>query len=74
MSTIHAPKGYDPHTTERLLTQSDVADVLRVSRWTVARLVSRGELRGVRVSERRRFRKEEIDAYLDREGRAGGLR
>lgn len=67
MSSIHAPERYSIDTTERLLTQAEVADVLRVSRWTVARLIGRGELRGVRVGDRLRFRRREIDEYLDRD-------
>ena len=52
---------------ERLLTQSDVADLLSVSRWTVARLIRRGDLHGVRVGDRLRFRQTELEAYLNRE-------
>ena len=65
MSTIHAPSGYAPGRSS-LLTQADVADLLQVSRWTVTRLIRRGELRGVRVGERLRFRPADIDAYLER--------
>ena len=66
MKTAHSPERYSAAMTERLLTQADVADVLRISRWTVARLIARGELSGVRVGDRLRFRARDIDAYLER--------
>ena len=67
MNTPHSPERYAPPGTDPLLTQQEVAAVLRVSRWTVARLIERGDLRGVRVGARRRFRRDEIEAFLDRE-------
>jgi excisionase family DNA binding protein len=55
-----------------LLTQANVADLLQVSRWTVARLIRSGELRVVHVGDRRRIRPEDLDAYLERNHREPG--
>lgn len=66
MSTTHAPGSYSQRTTEPLLTQADLAEYLNVSRWTVARMISRGDLPAVRVGDRRRFRREDVDAFLER--------
>ena len=41
---------------------------LGVSRWTIYRLVRRGDLRAVKVGERLRFRPTDADAYLERRG------
>ena len=49
-----------------LLTVNEAAAYLASSRWTVYRLVRRGELRALRVGDRLRFRLEELDAYLER--------
>lgn len=48
-----------------LLTLAEVADLLRVSRWTIYALVSRGELRALRVGNRLRFRPEWLVAYAE---------
>lgn len=51
-----------------LLTVNDVARLLSVSRDTVYKLVNAGDLRAVRVSERLRFRPEDVEHYLERDG------
>jgi excisionase family DNA binding protein len=55
-----------------LLTVNAAADLLAISRRTIYRLVSTGDLRAVHVGERMRFRPEEIDAYLERNREAAG--
>jgi excisionase family DNA binding protein len=50
-----------------LLTVDDLAEYLAVSRWQVYRLVQRG-LPVVRVGERLRFRREDVDAFIERGG------
>jgi excisionase family DNA binding protein len=67
MNTLHTPESYGSRRTDPLLTQNDIAELLRVSRWTVARLIKRGDLRGVRVGDRLRFTQDEIRAFLERE-------
>jgi putative molybdopterin biosynthesis protein len=49
-----------------LLTVNGAAAYPSVSRWTVYKLVRRGDLRALRVGERLRFRVEELDRYLER--------
>lgn len=51
---------------ERLLTQSEVAYLLRVDRVTVRRLTASGKLRKVDFGERRmvRYRPEDVAAFL----------
>lgn len=53
-------------TTEPLLTITDVAAVLRVSRGSVYGLVRRRDLAAIRVGERLRFENQEVAAFLAR--------
>jgi excisionase family DNA binding protein len=54
----------------RLLSAHDLADLFRISRKSVYRMASRGELRPVRVGGQLRFEFAEIERFLD-EGRDG---
>lgn len=49
---------------QRYLTVAEVADVMRVSRMTVYRLVHGGELPAVRVGRSFRVPQDALDAYL----------
>lgn len=42
------------------------AELLGVSRWTVYRMVDRGELRSIHVSQRQKILRAEIDQYIER--------
>ena len=56
----------------RLLTVNEVADLLRVSRMTVYRLIKTGEMPALRVGRSYRLREEDIHSYLtDRYTEAG---
>lgn len=48
-----------------LWSVAEVADMLGVHRNTVHREVQRGRLHSVRVGRLRRFRREDIEAYID---------
>ncbi|MEO5927201.1 MAG: helix-turn-helix domain-containing protein [Patescibacteria group bacterium] len=52
-----------------LLTLSEVADTLRMSRMTIHRLVRRGRLPAVRITRHFRFHRKDVAALL-RDGRA----
>ena len=52
---------------EKLMETDDVARYLNVHRKTVINLVERGELRGYRVGRNWRFRKSDVDQYLERQ-------
>ena len=52
------------------LTIREVADLLKVSDKTVRRLEARGELPGFRVGAQVRFRREDIDAWVEAQQRA----
>jgi excisionase family DNA binding protein len=52
----------------RLLSVNETAEFLGVDRSTVYRLEREGALRSVRVGTRRRFRPEDLRAYLERDG------
>ena len=54
-----------PFTEARLLTVNEVADLLRVSRMTVYRLIKDGEMSAFRVGRGYRLRKEDVDTYLN---------
>lgn len=56
----------------RYLTVAEVAELMRVSRMTVYRLVNRGELPAVRVGRSFRVPQDALDAYL-RENSVEGL-
>ena len=55
-----------PFTEARLLTVSEVADLLRVSRMTVYRLIKDGEMSALRVGRSYRLRDDDVDDYLSR--------
>jgi excisionase family DNA binding protein len=67
----HTASSSEPRTVAGLRTVDGVAEYLATSRWNIYRLVSRGELRAVRVGERLRFREEDIAAYLARDMEPG---
>jgi excisionase family DNA binding protein len=49
----------------RLLTVAEVANVIRVSRMTVYRLIRRGQLKAIRVGRNYRVREEDLNDYLE---------
>ena len=51
-------------TQARLLTVNEVADLLRVSRMTVYRLIKEGSLKALRVGRNYRLREDDVDEYL----------
>jgi excisionase family DNA binding protein len=51
-----------------LLTLSQVAERLQVSRWTVYQLIWNGELHSVHIGRCHRVRARDVDAYVDRLG------
>jgi excisionase family DNA binding protein len=53
-----------PFTEARLLTVNEVADLLRVSRMTVYRLIKEGDIAALRVGRSYRLREDDVDDYL----------
>jgi excisionase family DNA binding protein len=53
-----------PFTEARLLTVNEVADLLRVSRMTVYRLIKEGQISALRVGRNYRLREDDVDTYL----------
>ncbi|MCL6507835.1 MAG: helix-turn-helix domain-containing protein [Bryobacteraceae bacterium] len=51
---------------EKLLTLEEVADYLRLSKDTVYRLANTGKLPASKVGNQWRFRKEDVDQWLER--------
>ena len=51
-------------TLPQLLKTTEVAEMLRVSRDTVIRLITRGELRRVKIGRSVRIRREDVDLFL----------
>lgn len=49
-----------------LLTIKNVCEMLKISRWTVAKMIDRGELKVCTVSKRPRFKREDIEALVNR--------
>lgn len=52
-------------STDRLMTVRQLADYLNLNERTVLKLVSEGELPGVKIGNQWRFRKAMLDAWLD---------
>jgi excisionase family DNA binding protein len=48
------------------LTVNEVADLLRVSRMTVYRLIKEGQLKALRVGRSYRLREDDVDEYLSK--------
>ncbi len=55
----------------RLLTVGEVADVMRVSRMTVYRLIRRGQLKAIRVGRNYRVREDDLNEYLEEQAVTG---
>ena len=53
-----------PFTEARLLTVNEVADLLRVSRMTVYRLIREGDMAALRVGRSYRLREDDVNSYL----------
>jgi excisionase family DNA binding protein len=53
-----------PFIEARLLTVNEVADLLRVSRMTVYRLIKEGDIAALRVGRSYRLREDDVDDYL----------
>jgi excisionase family DNA binding protein len=53
-------------TQGRLLTVNEVADLLRVSRMTVYRLIKEGQMKALRVGRSYRLREDDVDEYLSK--------
>jgi excisionase family DNA binding protein len=51
---------------EKLLDAKEVAEILKIHWRTVTRMVERGELPAYEVAGQYRFRREDIDKYLER--------
>lgn len=57
----------DARLSEPFLTVRDVADLLKVSEKTVRRLQSRGDLPSFRVGTQVRFRRTDIEDWVDQQ-------
>lgn len=51
---------------DKLLTIKEVAEYLRLNRFTVYRMAERGELPGAKIARRWRFSEVEIKRWLER--------
>jgi len=59
---------------ETFLTTEEVLEYLQVNLRTVYRLIKAGKIPAVRVGRQWRFRKRDIDAWLDSQRPRGGSR
>src|SRR6202008_1121750 len=59
---------------ETFLTTEEVLEYLQVNLRTVYRLIKAGKIPAVRVGRQWRFRKRDIDAWLDSQRARGGWR
>jgi excisionase family DNA binding protein len=58
--------GVSTNREQRWLKVAEVAHLLRVSKMTVYRLISSGELRSARVGRSYRLTEDDVNAYLQR--------
>lgn len=56
---------------EKLLTMDDLAEYFQVSKKTIYRLVKQKQIPAVRIARQVRFRKEDIDNWLERKASEG---
>jgi excisionase family DNA binding protein len=61
-----ATEGYGARWPLPVLSVNEAAHVLGVERSTIYRLLRSGDLQSVRVGKRRKFRPEDLVAYLER--------
>ena len=54
----------DELSSERLMTVSEVAELMRVSNMTVYRLIKSGQLSALRVGKNYRIRESDVNRYL----------
>jgi len=57
----------DAMTDEQLLTTEEVARYLKLHPRTVTNMAERGELPASKVGRHWRFRKQDVDAYLEKQ-------
>ena len=53
---------------KKLMTAAEVTDFLRVSRVTLWRMVRAGEIKSIKIRNRRLFEKEEVERLLGQKG------
>ena len=61
----HGPAAPGPRPDGRLLTVTEVADLLRINKSTVYRMAKQGRLPATRVGRQWRFRKSVLDRLLE---------
>jgi excisionase family DNA binding protein len=54
---------------DEILTLEELAEYLKVSPWTIYRFVRERNLPSYKIGGQWRFRKEQVDAWIDRSGR-----
>ena len=67
--TLHTE--YEVKRPARMLSVNELAGYLGISRAGIYRIVRRGELDPIRVGNRFRFRREDVDDYLERNRATG---
>ena len=55
----------EPFSEARFVTVSEVAQLMRVSKMTVYRLIKQGDVPAVRIGRGYRMREEDVHRYLD---------
>jgi excisionase family DNA binding protein len=58
-------------TDEEYFTTTELAKLLKITQRTVYRLMERGDLPYYEIGRAKRFRKSDIEAYLERQKRGG---
>lgn len=49
-----------------LLTIKDVCKQLKISRWTLSKLIENGEIKTLKISGSYRFKQKDVDEFLEK--------
>ncbi|WP_120003356.1 helix-turn-helix domain-containing protein [Nesterenkonia muleiensis] len=58
------PQKYNPPDEPRLYTVAEVAHLLHLSQWTIAKLIREQEIRSVKIGARRLIAQEDLEDYV----------
>lgn len=61
---MHTQPKNTPPDEPRLYTVAEVADMLHLSQWTIAKLIREQQIRSVKIGARRLIAQEDLEDYI----------
>jgi excisionase family DNA binding protein len=52
-------------SAQAVLTAREACDYLRISKWTLYRLIGAGQIKTMKISNRRLIRRQSLEAYME---------